>query len=65
MHAAWHCRASIARSKDIPLSVVGEGMDYDSEETTRSYKQYSTLLFFQGVIFFYFHEGEKSFSAER
>ncbi len=37
MHCARHCWASIARSKNIPLSVISEGMGHDSEETTRIY----------------------------
>lgn len=37
MHVARHCWASVARSKNIPLSVISEGMGHDSEETTRIY----------------------------
>lgn len=37
MHVARHCWASIAKSKNIPLSVISEGMGHDSEETTRIY----------------------------
>lgn len=37
MHCARHCWASIAKSKNIPLSVISEGMGHDSEETTRIY----------------------------
>lgn len=37
MHVARHCWASIARSKNIPISVISEGMGHDSEETTRIY----------------------------
>lgn len=37
MHLARHCWASIAKSKNIPLSVISEGMGHDSEETTRIY----------------------------
>ena len=33
MHCARHCWASIAKSKNIPLSVISEGMGHDSEET--------------------------------
>ena len=39
MHCARHCWASIAKSKNIPLSVISEGMGHDSEETTRIYGQ--------------------------
>ena len=37
MYCARHSWASIAKSKDIPLSVISEGMGHDSEETTRIY----------------------------
>lgn len=37
MHTARHCWASVAKSKNIPLSVISEGMGHDSEETTRIY----------------------------
>ena len=37
MHCARHCWASIARSINIPISVISEGMGHDSEETTRIY----------------------------
>lgn len=37
MHVARHCWASAARSKNIPVSVISEGMGHDSEETTRIY----------------------------
>ena len=37
LHCARHCWASIAKSKNIPLSVISEGMGHDSEETTRIY----------------------------
>ena len=35
-----YCEApigSVAKSKNIPLSVISEGMGHDSEETTRIY----------------------------
>lgn len=32
-----HAWASIAKSKNIPLAVISEGMGHDSEETTRIY----------------------------
>ena len=37
MYCARHSWASIAKSKNIPLSVISEGMGHDSEETTRIY----------------------------
>ena len=37
MHTARHCWASVAKSKNIPLSIISEGMGHDSEETTRIY----------------------------
>lgn len=37
MHVARHCWASIAKSKNIPISVISEGMGHGSEETTRIY----------------------------
>lgn len=37
MYVARHSWASIAKSKNIPLSVISEGMGHDSESTTRIY----------------------------
>ena len=37
MYVARHTWASIARSKNIPLSVISESMGHDSEATTRIY----------------------------
>lgn len=37
MYVARHAWASIARSKNIPISVISEGMGHDSETTTRIY----------------------------
>ena len=37
MYCARHGWANIAKSKNIPLSVISEGMGHDSEETTRIY----------------------------
>ena len=37
MYVVRHCWASVAKSKNIPLSVISEGMGHDSEETTRIY----------------------------
>ena len=37
MYVSRHARASIAKSKNIPLSVISEGMGHDSEATTRIY----------------------------
>ena len=37
MYCARHGWASIAKRKNIPLSVISEGMGHDSEETTRIY----------------------------
>ena len=37
MYWARHGWANIAKSKNIPLSVISEGMGHDSEETTRIY----------------------------
>ena len=37
MYVARHAWASIAKSKNIPLSVISEGMGHDSEATTRIY----------------------------
>ena len=36
-HCSRHSWASIARSQNIPLSVISEGMGHDSESTTRIY----------------------------
>ncbi len=37
MYVARHSWASIARSKDIPLSVISEALGHDSEQTTQIY----------------------------
>ncbi len=36
-YVARHCWASIAKSRDVPLSVISEAMGHDSETTTRIY----------------------------
>lgn len=37
MYVARHSWASVAKSKNIPLSVISEGMGHDSEATTQIY----------------------------
>lgn len=37
MYVSRHSWASIARSMNVPLSVISEGMGHDSEATTRIY----------------------------
>lgn len=37
MYVARHSWASIAKSKNIPISIISEGMGHDSEATTRIY----------------------------
>ena len=37
MYCARHSWASAAKSKNIPIAVISEGMGHDSEETTRIY----------------------------
>ena len=37
LYVARHTWASVAKSKNIPLSVICEGMGHDSETTTRIY----------------------------
>ena len=37
MYVARHAWASIAKSKNIPLSIISEGLGHDSEATTRIY----------------------------
>ena len=37
LYVARHAWASIAKSKNVPLSVISEGMGHDSEATTRIY----------------------------
>ena len=37
MYVARHSWASIAQSKNVPLSVISQGMGHDSEKTTRIY----------------------------
>ena len=37
MYTSRHSWASIAKSKNVPLSVISEGMGHDSEATTRIY----------------------------
>lgn len=37
LYVARHAWASIAKSKNVPISVISEGMGHDSESTTRIY----------------------------
>ena len=37
MYVSRHSWASIAKSKNVPLSVISEGMGHDNEQTTRIY----------------------------
>lgn len=37
MYVSRHTWASIAKSKNIPISIISEGMGHDSEKTTRIY----------------------------
>lgn len=37
IYVARHSWASIAKTKNVPLSVISEGMGHNSEETTRIY----------------------------
>lgn len=37
MYVARHTWASVAKSKNIPISVISEGMGHDSETTTQIY----------------------------
>ena len=37
MYVARHTWASVAKSKNVPLSIISEGMGHDSENTTRIY----------------------------
>ena len=37
MYVARHSWASIARSKNVPLSVISDGLGHDSELTTQIY----------------------------
>ena len=37
MYVSRHSWASIAKSKNVPISVISEGMGHDNEETTRIY----------------------------
>lgn len=37
MYVARHSWASVAKSKNIPISVISEGMGHDSESTTQIY----------------------------
>ena len=37
MYTARHSWASAAKSKNIPISVISEGMGHDSEQTTQIY----------------------------
>lgn len=37
MYVARHSWASIAKSQNIPIRVISEGMGHDSESTTRIY----------------------------
>jgi integrase len=37
MYVSRHTWASIAKSKNIPIFIISEGMGHDSEKTTRIY----------------------------
>ena len=37
LYIARHSWASVAKARNIPLSVISEGMGHDSEKTTRIY----------------------------
>ena len=37
MYVARHSWASVAKAKNVPLSVISEGMGHDSEATTQIY----------------------------
>ncbi len=37
MHTAKHSWASVAKTKNVPISVISEGMGHDSELTTQIY----------------------------
>ena len=37
MYVSRHSWASIAKNKNVPLSVISEGMGHDSEATTQIY----------------------------
>lgn len=37
MYVARHSWASIALAKNVPISVISQGMGHDSEQTTRIY----------------------------
>ena len=37
MYVARHSWATVAKSKNIPISVISEGMGHDSERTTQIY----------------------------
>jgi len=37
LYIARHSWATIARGKDVPLSVISEGLGHDSETTTQIY----------------------------
>ena len=43
MYVARHAWASIAKSKNIPISVISESMGHDSEKTTRLPVGYTNL----------------------
>ena len=45
LYKARHAWASIAKSKNIPLAVISEGMGHDSEETTRIYLEETTRIY--------------------
>lgn len=37
MYVVWHSWASVAKVRNVPLSVISEGMGHDSEKTTQIY----------------------------
>ena len=37
MYVGRHSWASVAKSRNVPVSVISEGMEHDSENTTQIY----------------------------
>ena len=46
-----HSWATIARGKDVPLSVISEGLGHDSETTTQIYLDLEAVLNFSKKFF--------------
>ena len=51
IYRSRHSWATIARGKDVPLSVISEGLGHDSETTTQIYLDLEAVLNFSKKFF--------------